>query len=138
MPTGRCNYPEHHGPSAGPPFALIGLIALGAIVVAFWHLVVVVLVLAGVTCAVVALLHNHRRYYDPGLERQAALERAQELRSASYSVPAAQLPAMPAAAPGPALEAAPVVQHHLHLHGISANDAAALIARHQLPAIEED
>ena len=126
MPTGTCKFPEHHGPSAGPPFALIGLIALGAAVVAFWHIVVVVLVvvllLAGVTGAVVALLHNHRRHYDPALEQQAA--QLQQRRQAAM-----------AAQQRPAIEQ-PVVHQHLHLHGVTA-EAAAHIAR-QLHARQED
>ncbi len=121
MPTGTCNYPSHHaGPSAGPPIALVVLIAAGAVIVAFWHVVVVALAVTGILAvaagAVAMLLHNHRRYYDPGLERQAALDRAQ---------PAG----LPAPRPAAALEAAPVVHHHLHLHGISPDDAAALAAR---------
>jgi hypothetical protein len=121
MPTGRCNFPEHHGPSAGPPLALIGLIALGAVIVAFWHLVVValvvVLLLAGVAAAVVALVHNHKRHYSHELERAALQERAR-----------AALPRKPSAVEAP--------HYHLHLHGVTP-DAAAHIAR-QLHARRED
>jgi hypothetical protein len=140
MPTGTCRYPEHHtGPSAGPPIGLLALIAAGAVIVAYWRTVVVVLVVTGilavVAAAVVMLIHNHRRYHDPELERQvAALERVgQAIRNST----AAQPHAMPAARPAPALESAPVIHHHLHLHGISADGAAALIARQQLPAAED-
>jgi len=45
MPTGTCKYPEHHtGPSAGPPISLLVLIALGAVVIAYWRTVVIALV----------------------------------------------------------------------------------------------
>jgi len=122
MPTGRCNYPEHHGPSAGPPFALIGLIALGAVVVAFWHAVIVVLVvvlaLAGITCGVVALLHNHRRHYDPELERAALQQRAR-----------AALPQRQPAA------ATPAVHNHVHLHGTAAAAAERPADPQPLPAV---
>ncbi len=43
MPTGSCRFPDHHGPSAGPPVGLLLAIGAGALIVAYWHAVVVVL-----------------------------------------------------------------------------------------------
>jgi hypothetical protein len=61
MPTSHCNYPHHHSPSAGPPLGLLGGIAAGALAIAFWHTVIVALVvvaiLASIAGAVMLLVH---------------------------------------------------------------------------------
>lgn len=61
MNTAHCRHPEHHGPSAGPPLGLLAAIALGAVVIAFWHTVIVALVvvaiLASIAGAVMLLVH---------------------------------------------------------------------------------
>ena len=70
MPTGTCNFPEHHGgPSAGPPLGLIAAILAGALILAHWHAVVLVLAVVGVLAAglvaVVMLWHSaHSAPYD--------------------------------------------------------------------------
>jgi hypothetical protein len=81
MPTSHCNYPNHHGPSAGPPLGLLAAIALGAVVIAHWHTVVVALVvvavLAAVAGGVMLLVHAaHAEPYeapDRGQDTQAAV-----------------------------------------------------------------
>src|SRR5215469_6368556 len=112
MPTGRCEFPSHHyGPSAGGPLGLLAAIAVGAVVIANWHTVVVALVvvaiLACIAGAVMLMIHNHGSAYDLELERQAAAERAQQPRTAPYSVSGAQYPPLPSQARREALEAAP-------------------------------
>jgi hypothetical protein len=122
MPTGNCRFPEHHSPSAGPPLGLLGAIALGAVVIAFWHTVVVALVvvaiLAAIAGAVFLLIHNHGSGYDPVLERQSEAEQA------ARQIQAAQLAQQLAAQHRPAIDPAPVVHNHLHLHGVSDDEMA--------------
>jgi hypothetical protein len=82
MPTGRCNYPAHHGPSAGPPIGLILAIAAGALILTHIHAVLVTpAVVAGLAvagAAVVMLWHSHRSVpYDASCsdsEPQSALQ----------------------------------------------------------------
>ena len=114
MPTGTCRYPDHHrGPGAGVPVAWVVILATGAVIVANWHALVVALV---VTVALVALgvpvlllLHNHKRYYDPELERRAELEQRKTAATAELRPP--------------------VVHNHLHLHGVRPADVPATTAR---------
>jgi len=107
MPTGRCAFPEHHGPSAGPPAGLVLAILAGAFAVLHWHTMLEILIVAAVLlllgAAVMLLLHNHRSGYDEALERQAELERIQ--RQAIAQRQQAQRPA---------------VHNHIHLHGVDA------------------
>jgi hypothetical protein len=114
MPTGTCRYPEHHRPSAGQPVAWLVILAIGAVIVANWHAVIVALVVTAVLAvlgvAVLLLVHNHRRHFDPELEHRAAL---------------GQRTAATAAALPPPL----VVHNHLHLHGVRPADVAAITAR---------
>jgi hypothetical protein len=131
MPTGRCNYPHHHGPATGPPISLLAAIALGAIVIGAWHTVVVALVvvaiLAGIAGAVFLLIHTaHSQPYDAperGHERPAVTYTAEVLRPVTDARTAA-LEAENAALRRQ-LEA-PAVHNHLHLHGIDADDMAVI------------
>jgi hypothetical protein len=146
MPTGRCDFPQHHNsPSAGPPIGLLAAIAIGAAVIAAWHAVVVALVvccfLAGIAGAVFLLWHaGHAEPYDAAL-------RGQKLRSASWRPTASPAASESRTALLEAenrelrrrLEAGPGHQHnHLHLHGVSAAEAAELVAsRRDRAAIEK-
>jgi TRAP-type C4-dicarboxylate transport system permease large subunit len=88
-------------------------IIIGAVIVANWHAVilafVVTAVLAVLGVAVVLLLHSHRRHYDPELEQRAELERRPNAASAALPPP--------------------VVHNHMHLHGVTPADVAAITAR---------
>lgn len=144
MPTGRCQFPEHHSPSAGPPLGLLAAIALGALVIAFWHAVIVALVVVAILAAaagmVFLLIHNHGSGYDPELERQAAAERTQLARTAAGAAISEQSPAMLYPPRRDALEAPPVMHQHLHLHGVSVDDMAEVARQFTRPpheAIEE-
>jgi hypothetical protein len=138
VPTGTCNYPHHHGsPSAGPPVGLLLAIIAGALIITHVHLVVVTLAVAAVLAVlgagVAMLWHSHRSApYDAAW--------------AGHEHRTEQLPATPAElqlqarvvqlerqlAERRAVEAP---QQHLHIHGVSADDLAAIIAQHR--AIEE-
>jgi hypothetical protein len=145
MPTGRCLYPSHHdSPSAGPPLGLLAAIALGAVVIAFWHQVIVALVvvaiLACIAGAVMLLIHNHGSGYDPDLERRANAEQAtRQARAAPHSVTDGRRYPPLASPARNELEAAPVVHNHLHvtLPGVTADDVAAVLLRRQRPELEE-
>jgi hypothetical protein len=120
LPGKGCSCDALTGRAVDCTFAL-AILGLGAIVVTHWHDVIVALVVVAVLALaavpVLLLWHNRRRHYDPELEQRAALERAQP-------------PAVPAPATAAALEAAPTVVHqHLHLHGLSDPDVAAITRR---------
>lgn len=128
MPNGNCHFPEHHqgGPSAGPVIAWVAALGLGALIMSHWHTFVLILVVLGILTALAVpmflLWHNHGSGYDPDLERQAAAER----RAASYSITSGSSPAVATAERTAALEAAPFVHQHLHLHGLSADEMATV------------
>jgi hypothetical protein len=107
MPTGTCNYPQHHRPSAGQPVAWLVILGLGAIVVTHWHTVVVCLIVAAVLMMagvpVLLLLHNRHSGYDEQIERQAEIER---LRARQIEAP---------------------VHNHIHLHGVRASASVAAL-----------
>ena len=93
MPTSHCNYPHHHGPSAGPPLGLLAAIALGAVVIAFWHTVIVALVvvtiLAAIAGGVMLLVHAaHAEPYDAaaGAEDAATVTAAVEQQLLAHRV----------------------------------------------------
>ena len=119
MPTGTCNYPDHHGPSAGQPIALLILIAIGAVIITHWRTVVVCVIVTAVlivlTAAVATLWHRRHQLRDSARELDAD--------------PRRQLGAQQR----PSIEA-PAVHNHLHLHGVQPSDLAAIV-RHY--AIEE-
>lgn len=120
MPTGNCKFPEHHTPATGPPFALLGAIALGALVIAFWRSIVVALVittfLAVIAGMVFALFHNRHSGYDAELEHRAEVE---QLRHRGEVAASPQRPAIEA----------PAVHNHLHLHGVDAEEMAEAVRK---------
>jgi hypothetical protein len=132
-----CKYPEHHRDGHAPGIvqlvALLIVVGTVAIIVTHWRAVVACMVVAGVVlvlvAALMALARNHARFYDPELERLAALERAHAARAAAAIAPAATAPAMPAPASTPAIEAAPVVHQHVHFHGVSGDDMTAAVRK---------
>lgn len=143
MPTGRCNYPQHHtGPSAGPPIGLVLSIAAGAVIVAEWRTVLIVLavvaVLAVVGVAVAMLWHSaHAAPYDGAwreVETPAALSAVRPVMAAADRTAALELQVAVLRAQ---LENRPAEQH-LHLHGVTAEDIAAVVTRQQQRALEED
>lgn len=137
MPTGNCRFPEHHpGPSAKPVIGWVVALGLGALIITHLHAVELVLIVLGILIAfavpVLLLWHNHGSAYDPDLEHQAAVKRAQMPRTAAHSVTATQSRAVPVADRTAALEAAPTVVHnHLHLHGVTGEDMAGIV-RHAI------
>jgi len=117
MPTGTCNYPDHHSPSGGGPAALVAAVIAGAAIVAFWHAVLVVMavvvVLLVVTGGVVVLWHSHTAApYDAAWEQPEA-----GWRSQASTVRAEVTESRPAE-----------IHQHLHIHVASAAEAAAIIA----------
>ena len=131
MPTGTCQYPQHHGPSAGPPAALVAAIIIGALIVVEWHTVLVtaavVATLVVILGAVVMLVHSHRAVpYDAYFAEDEA------------EVPARRaISAAPARDRTAALEAEVAAlrarigqpQQHLHIHGVTPDILAAALAR---------
>jgi hypothetical protein len=72
-------------------------------------------------------------------KRLTAARAGHALQGAVHPLPAVARAAQPLPEPRPAIERAPEV--HLHLHGVSAEDVAAIIRQQQpaaQPAIEED
>ena len=134
MPTGTCKYPEHHGsPGAGAPIGLVAAIAAGALIVAFWHVVIVVLavvaVLAVLTAGVAMLWHSHTAVpYDAAWSEPANVRGADNtsILQARVDQLERQLAERHAIAP---------VHQHLHLHNVDPADVAAIIRQHN--AIEE-
>lgn len=129
MPTGTCRYPQHHGPSAGPPAGLVAALACGALIIAAWHVVVVVLavsaVLAVAGACVLLLVHSHRAEpYDASWTGPEAADVPQPAAAEALQARVAQLELQ--LADRPAIEAP---QQHLHLHGVTAADIAAVLAQ---------
>src|SRR5215472_10181492 len=135
MPTGTCNFPQHHhDPGVGQPIGLVVLIALGAVIVAHWRTVVVCLVVAVVLvvfgCAAMLLWHRQHALNSasesllelPGAARSVvvgpAAARAVAARTAALEAEIAELLARQ-------IEAAPV-HNHLHFHGVTPDDAKAI------------
>jgi hypothetical protein len=136
MPTGTCKYPAHHGPSAGQPIGLVVLIAIGAVIVIHWRTVVACLIVAVVlvVLASAVMMLWHRRY-----DLTPAPESVLELPDADRRVIVGPAAARAVAARTAALEAeiaalrarqidAPAVHNHLHLHGVTTEDATAITA----------
>lgn len=135
MPTGRCRYPDHHAVSAGPPLGFIGAVIIGALLIHFWHVVVVtvavVVVLALLAIGVLMLFHAHHSVpYDHGWaepEPQAAVSTALAVSSAVVS----REPALQArVAELEAQLAARQIEQHLHIHlgdGASAEELARVL-----------
>jgi hypothetical protein len=147
MPTGTCNYPEHHGPSAGAPAGLVLAVIAGALIITHVHAVLVTLavvaVLAVLGTGVVMLWHSHSSepydasWTDPEIGSASAdLELAPtvEIRNARADLQARVVQLEQQLAERRAIEAP---QQHLHIHGVTAEDVAAII-RSQHHAIEED
>jgi hypothetical protein len=142
MPTGTCNFPDHHGgPGAGAPVGLLVAIAAGALVVIEWRTVLVVLAvvvaLAVAGAGVAMLLHSHRAEpYDAAWgvsERQdAAIEPPATVTAESELLRSRVRQLERELADRRAIEAP---QQHLHLHGVSAEDIAAIIARKEVTEI---
>ena len=145
MPTGTCRYPGHHsGPSAGPPIALVVAIAAGALIITHVGAVLVALAVVAALAALggvaAMLLHSHRSVpYDAAwgdTELPAAV-------TTTLSVtPSSQLAARVAGLEAQLAErrAIEAPQQHLHLHGVSAEDLAAIVRRQSAtvrPEIEE-
>ncbi len=134
MPTGTCRFPDHHGPSAGPPFGLLLAIAAGALVATHWHAIVVTLavvaVLAVLGAGVLMLWHSHRSapydsaWSEPEELIQAELAANQQMIPATLAARVAELEAQLAGRR--AIEAP---QQHLHLHGLDDGQVAAIISR---------
>jgi hypothetical protein len=134
MPTGTCRFPEHHGPDAGPPLGFLAAVIAGALIVAEWHAVIIVLavvaVLAVLGAGVLMLWHSH-----VSVPYDAAWPEVGIIADTSSSIPAAGLQARVAElellqlAERRAIEAP---QQHLHIHGVSAEDLAAIISRHAI------
>jgi uncharacterized protein (UPF0335 family) len=139
MPTGTCRYPHHHGgPSAGPPIGLLLAIIAGALIITHVHAVVVTLavvaILAVLGTGVMLLVHSHRSApYDGAWAEQ------EDVTSTLSVTAAGQLQARVGQLEREAAErrAIEAPQQHLHIHGVSAEDVAAVI-RSQHRAIEED
>ena len=139
MPTGTCNYPHHHGPSAGPPLGLLLAIGAGALIVTHLHAVIVTLavvaVLAVLGAAVAILWHSHKSApYDASwsdTEPPGAVAVTAHPLTARVAELEQQL------AERRAIEAP---QQHLHLHGLDAEQLAAIIRQQPAaqPAIEDD
>ncbi len=129
-----CPYPQHHNDRAAPGIlqlvALLIVVGVIAVIITHWKAVVACIAIAGVVMvlvfALMALYRNHGSGYDPELERQAALERDRRQQAAVTSAPP---PAVAAQATTAALEPAPVVHQHLHLHGISSDDMADAVRK---------
>jgi len=141
MPTGTCNYPHHHhGPSAGPPAGFLAALAAGALIVAEWRTVLVVLavcaVLAVLGVCVALLVHSHRAApYDASwAEPEDAAYSAEVTQGnpweahARTAALAAENAALRAELAARQLEA-PQQHLHLHLHGVTAEDLAAIVAQ---------
>jgi hypothetical protein len=132
-----CKYPEHHRDDRASGVvqlvALLVVVGVVAIIVTHWKAVLACVVIAGVVlvlvAALMALARNHRSGFDPEPERLAALERAQPPHAAPAIAPSAPATAVPAAAGTPALEAAPAVHQHLHLHGLSGDQMADVVRK---------
>lgn len=132
-----CKYPQHHlddrAPGAVQFVGLLVVVGTVAVIVTHCHALLACMVVAGVVlvlvAALMALARNHGSGYDPELEHQAALDRAQAPRAAPVSVTSASSPAVTAPASTPALEAAPVVHQHLHFHGVSDEDLAEVVRK---------
>ncbi len=132
-----CRYPEHHDDRAPGVVQLLALLVVAgtvAVIVTHWHAVLACIVIAGVVlvlvAALMALSRNHARFYDPELERLAALGRAQTQRATPASVTAVQSPVVAPPASPAALEATPAVVHqHVHFHGASSEEMAAVVRK---------
>jgi hypothetical protein len=127
-----CNYPQHHRDDRAPGIVqLVGLLVVVgtvAIIVTHWKAVIACIVIAGVVlvlvAALMALARNHDRHYDPELEQLAALERARKAQAAVTIAAPAQSPVA-----APAIEPAPAVHQHLHLHGLSGDQMADVVRK---------
>ena len=134
MPTGTCQFPEHHGPGKSGPGALVAAIIAGAIVVYEWRTIAVVLAvvvaLAVVAAAVAMLWHSHTAEpYDASWSVSEPQEApAAEVLQARVDQLERQLAERRAIA-------APVTHQHLHIHGVELTRLAAIIR--QQNAIEE-
>lgn len=145
MPIGSCRYPQHHGPSAGPPLGLLAGVAAGAVIVAAWHVVLVVVsvvaVLGMVAGAVMLLWHSHTAQpYDAQTDAEQPADRvhvtagAVTLAARVAALEAAQAAQLEGAAQAAQLEGG---QHvHLHLHGPAGADLLAAVLDQDRPAIE--
>jgi hypothetical protein len=131
MPTSHCRFPDHHtGPSAGPPFVLLGAIGLTACIIGLWHSIVLILVcialLAVLAGCVFLLIHSaHAEPYD-------APERSQVRYTAEVGQPVTDARTAALEAENAALRRqleAPVVHNHLHLHGVGAEEVRQAIER---------
>jgi uncharacterized membrane protein YraQ (UPF0718 family) len=138
MPTGTCNFPQHHGPSAGQPISLVILIALGAIIIAHWRTVLVCLVVSVILTVFVALMVMliHRRHESAAEHRAWFVERQAELQRRAARQQIAQPRSRPAQEihhhhhvhqlPAPQPQQ---IHQHIHLHGLTAEDVAGVIDR---------
>ena len=131
MPTGHCNFPEHHGPGKSGPGALLAAIIAGAIVVYEWRTMLVVLavvvVLAVAAAAVAMLWHSHTAEpYDASWS--VSEPAAQPLHaSASTQLLQARVSQLERQLAERRAIAAPVTHQHLHIHGVDADQVAAII-----------
>jgi hypothetical protein len=143
MPTGRCNFPAHHGPSASPPVGFLSALIAGAVIVAEWHTVLIVLavvaVLAVVGVGAVMLVHSHRAEpYDATWAESALAEAHQEAITPAWQARVDRLEADLARALD-AVERRPTEApaQHLHLHGVSAADVAAIVRQNGVRAVDD-
>lgn len=134
MPTGTCRFAQHHGPSASPPIGLVAALIVGALIIANLHAVIVTLavvaVLAVLGAGVVLLVHSHRSApYDAAwteletpaetLAIEAAPARAEALQTRVSELERQLADRRVIEAPA----------QHLHLHGLSREDVAAIVSR---------
>jgi hypothetical protein len=127
MPTAHCKHGDHltGGPSAWPVLGLIAGIAVAAGIIAVVHQAAVALALVAVlilTTGWVMVLW-HRSHTEPDAE--PVVTRA-DVENALLRSRVGQLEHQLAAQQQPAIEQAPVVHNHLHLHSVSAAEAADL------------